>query len=205
MIGIINYGMGNLASVQNALNYLNLTNKVIIDPQEVSKCDKLIIPGVGAFGLAMEQLKKLRFIKEIKEFALSKKKPVLGICLGMQLLLDTSTEYGCHNGLGIVPGSVEFLGDKVKNLPIPHMGWNSIKKMNPSILLNNIENEDSFYFVHSYYCNITNKRLVTGMVEYGFDFDCIFESENIFGCQFHPEKSQKIGLTLLSNFGKLLC
>lgn len=203
MVGILNYGMGNLGSVQNALNYLDIPNRIITNPCDIDECSKLIIPGVGAFGMAMKQLSKIGFKDGILNYAIHKKRPVLGICLGMQLLLGSSTEHGYHAGLGLIHGEVKFLGSKISHLPIPHVGWNTVTKKKSSILLNNISDKGSFYFVHSYYCDVMDKSIVTGTVEYGIEFDVILEYENIFGCQFHPEKSQRDGLTLLNNFGKL--
>jgi glutamine amidotransferase len=204
MLGIINYGMGNLASVQNALNYLNLANQIIVEPSEIKNYDKLILPGVGAFGEAIGKIKDKGFFNEIQEFVITKQKPILGICLGMQLLLESSTEHGYSAGLGLVKGKVNYLGDKISTLPLPHVGWNSVAPRTGSVLFHNDQiSEWTFYFVHSYYCDVSDKSLVTGKTTYGFDFDVAFESGNVFGVQFHPEKSQKNGLALLTNFGKI--
>lgn len=204
MLGIINYGMGNLASVQNALEYLQIPNRLISEPKEVCMCDRAILPGVGAFGEAMYKITKSGYIMELQEFAIIKQRPVLGICLGMQLLLDSSTEYGNFSGLGLIAGSVRSLADEIQNLPIPHVGWNDVTVTAESRLLDGIaESSRNFYFVHSYYCKVTERSVVTGQVSYGVNFDVMIEKGNIFGVQFHPEKSQKSGLELLRNFGKL--
>lgn len=204
MIGIIDYGMSNLRSVKNALDYLNYTNEIVANPSEITKYDKLILPGVGAFGQAMERINNTGFADKIKEQALVKKVPILGICLGMQLLLETSTEKGFHKGLGLIKGDVKFLGDKISHLPIPHIGWNTLIPKSGSRMFNDLDQTDSsFYFVHSYYCDVLDKNLVSGTVNYGFTFDVAIENDSIFAFQFHPEKSQKNGLKLLQKFVKL--
>jgi imidazole glycerol-phosphate synthase subunit HisH len=202
MIGILDYKMGNLQSIKNSLDYLNIPNRFIDYPNEILNCDKLILPGVGAFGLAMKRLDELGFIEPIKEFVFLGK-PLLGICLGMQLLLDSSEEHGHHLGLGLVKGRVLPFKEKISNLPIPHIGWNDISKKKESKLLTNIENKASFYFVHSFYCDLTDKKAVAATTDYGFDFDSVIESGNIYGCQFHPEKSQKNGMVILENFSEI--
>lgn len=202
MIGIINYGMGNLRSVKNSLDYLGIANAFINRPREVNDCDKIILPGVGAFGPAMEKLNKLGFTQKIKEFA-RQQKPILGICLGMQLLLETSEEHGFHQGLGLIAGRVRPFSEKIKDLPIPHVGWNNICKEKASPLLENIENNSCFYFVHSFYCQPADKSTVVASTDYGLKFTAVFSEGKIFGCQFHPEKSQTCGLALLKNFQKI--
>jgi len=201
MLGIINYGMGNLASVQNALDYLNIPSRIIDQPSEVRKCGSIILPGVGAFGVAIQRIRHSGFFEELHEHALVRKRPLLGICLGMQLLLDSSTEHGNHEGLALVRGTVESLHDSIKELPIPHVGWNTVTIGTSSLLLSELSTEASFYFVHSYYCRLTERPFVTGRTSYGIEFDAVFEAGNIFGVQFHPEKSQKSGLSLLKKFG----
>ena len=204
MLGIINYGMGNLASVQNALDYLQIPNRMVESPSDIRLCDQVILPGVGAFGEAMRRITGLGFKEELQEFALVQQRPLLGICLGMQLLLDSSVEYGHFAGLGFVGGSVKHLSDEIKDLSIPHIGWNDVSSADDLYLLKDISIPDrSFYFVHSYYCTVTERSIATGQVCYGFEFDVMCEAGNIFGVQFHPEKSQKSGLALLRNFGKL--
>ena len=201
-IGIINYGVGNLQSVKNSLDFLSIPNKIITKPDEIRACDKIILPGVGAFGAAMEKLNNLGFAEEIKKFA-SQNKPILGICLGMQLLFDESYEYGHHKGLGLIKGKVLPFNEKVKTLPIPLIGWNNINKENNSPLLKNIENNSSFYFVHSFYCEPEDQAVSVASADYGINFSAVIHKKNIFGCQFHPEKSQAIGLQILKNFSNI--
>ena len=205
MIGIINYGMGNLASIQNALNYLQIDSAIFSDPREIQKYDKLILPGVGAFGSAMTNLDTIGFTPRIREVIDRGKVPLLGICLGMQLLLESSMEHGYHKGLGLVGGKVLFLGEKISNLPLPHVGWNDLLIRSGTRLLKGLPNQSSFYFVHNFYCRVTDESVVTGTTEYGFPFATVLESGNIFGCQFHPEKSQKSGLIILRNYGDMAC
>lgn len=204
MIGIIDYGMGNLASVQNALDFLEIPSRLISDPAVIGTCDRIILPGVGAYCEAIAKITSGGFKDELLEFTLVRQRPLLGICLGMQLLLDSSVEHGFSPGLGMVRGEVSFLGDKIKNLPIPHVGWNDVEVPTDSRLMAGIEAaEANFYFVHNYYCQLADSSVVTGRARYGFAFDVMFESGNICGVQFHPEKSQKSGLLLLKNFGRL--
>lgn len=203
MIGIINFGIGNIQSVKNSLDYLKIENKIITHPEEVNNYQKIILPGVGAFGQAMEKLDRSGFSEAIKNHVLEGGS-ILGICLGMQLLLDSSEEYGSHNGLGLVRGKVLPFSEVVSDLPIPHVGWNSLNKKGASLLLKDIEDGSSFYFVHSYYCDLTNKDSVEAYSDYGIRFDSVFEKGKIFGCQFHPEKSQRDGLKILENFNNII-
>ena len=203
MIGIINYGMGNLASVQNAFSYLNISSEICSDPSELNKYDKIILPGVGAFSKAIENLTNTGFTDALQESVLVKKKPMLGICLGMQLLLDSSMEHGFHKGLGFIKGAVKSFNDiLLDEFRVPHMGWNNVISKNNSLIFNNnIEKEAStFYFVHSYYCELENIENVVGITDYGIQFHSSIEQDNIFACQFHPEKSQKDGLEIFEKF-----
>jgi imidazole glycerol-phosphate synthase subunit HisH len=203
MIAVIDYGMSNLASLANALAYIGVAHWVTTDPKEIQKANKLILPGVGAFGEAMKRLNESGFSDAIKEETLIKQKPILGICLGMQLLYNQSEEHGHFEGLGLVTGRVRFLGKKIQN-PVPHVGWNSVlSKSETRLLRKNTTPDYCFYFVHSFYCDAENKEHVSGIVEYGgFSFDAVIESKNISGCQFHPEKSQKNGIELLRKFAQ---
>ena len=201
-IGIINYGVGNLQSVKNSLDFLNIPNAIIDKPKEVRNFDKIILPGVGAFGAAIDKLNKLGFTDEIKKFA-KQNKPILGICLGMQLLFDESYEYGRHKGLGLIEGEVLPFSKKVKKLPIPLVGWNNISKNSNSPILKGINDDSSFYFVHSFYCAPKEKSVIAASSDYGIKFASIIHKDNIFGCQFHPEKSQSAGLKILDNFSKI--
>lgn len=203
MIGIIDYGMSNLKSVLNAFSYLNHSAKIIDSPLQLKGVDKIVLPGVGAFGQAIERLTNSGFEEAIKEYVLIKKIPFLGICLGMQLMFDSSTEKGFHKGMGLIKGDVKFLGDKIKDKPIPHVGWNTVTIVNKeSKLMNNLPGND-FYFVHSFYCDSKDKTQICASVDYGFCFDVGIEFENIFAVQFHPEKSQRNGLKLFGNFATL--
>lgn len=203
MIGIINYGMGNLASVQNALDYLNIKSVIIDQPDKLKHTDKLLLPGVGAFGMAMTNLNNTGFSTVIKELVLVKKKPILGVCLGMQLLLEGSTEHGEHKGLGIIKGKVISFSERIKGFPIPHMGWNDAEYMDDVTLFKNIGCPSSYYFVHSYYCELSDTKQVGSITSYGVNFHSSINAENIFGCQFHPEKSQKNGLAIYKNFNSV--
>lgn len=204
MIGIINYGMGNLSSVKNALDFLQIPNAIISSEKEFDACDKLILPGVGAFALAMKNLNESGLSTAIQTSTQVKSKAILGLCLGMQLLFESSTEHGLNKGLSLVKGEVKDLNEKVKNFPVPHMGWNSLLGNKDSLLLKNIAPEEQvFYFVHSYYCDAADKSCVSAKVNYDFEFDVMIEKDNFFGCQFHPEKSQKSGLHILKNFADL--
>ncbi|WP_455756805.1 imidazole glycerol phosphate synthase subunit HisH [Sulfurimonas sp.] len=203
MIAIVDYNMGNLASVKNAFAKLGKDTVVESDPTKFKDYNKLILPGVGAFGDAMEHLKERNMIEAIKEFAASGK-PMLGICLGMQLLFESSEEFGKHEGLGLIKGSVTHF-DSTKfeeNMKIPHMGWNRMfTKKHP--LFENLDEEHYLYFVHTYHVNCTNKEDIIGTTHYGYDFTSAVACGNVFGIQPHPEKSHENGLHILENFIKL--
>lgn len=203
MIGIINYGMGNLASVKNALDYLEIESKIIDDGQGFDEVDKLILPGVGAFGMAMDNLVRRGLVDLIKEHVVVKEKPILGICLGMQLFLTKSYEFGEHNGLNLIEGEVKSFADVIEDLPIPHIGWNVVESKEAKLLENVPSEESIFYFVHGYFCDLKHKDQVAGTTEYGVVFDSMLAHKNIFGAQFHPEKSQKFGLEIFSSFNKV--
>ena len=204
MIAIIDYGMGNLRSVAKALEAVGATDvRITSDPGIISQADKIVLPGVGAIKEAMRELRRLRLIKVIKDNIL--KKPFLGICLGLQLLFSESEEGGKIQGLGIFPGKVKRFPDKLK---VPHMGWNQIKTKNQKSkiinpFLKNTTDNAYFYFCHSYYVTPKDKRLIAATTDYGREFVSAIARDNLFACQFHPEKSQKAGLALLSNFVKL--
>ena len=200
MIAIIDYNMGNLASVQNAFDKIGAKTEIVKDPDAVEKFDKVILPGVGAFGDAMEHLQKSGMDEAIKSFAKSGK-PMLGICLGMQLLLDRSEEFGDHAGLGLIPGEVVHF-DKTKfpkPLKVPHMGWNELFVKARTPLFKGLPEAFYLYFVHSYHATCDN-RYIMGETLYGYTFPSAIFNENIFGLQPHPEKSHKNGLQILKNF-----
>lgn len=202
MITIIDYGMGNLRSVQKALEFLGTTATITSDLAEIKKAKKLILPGVGAFGKAMENIKKLGFVNTLKETT-SRNTPLLGICLGMQLLMSTSEEHGSREGLGLVKGSVDFFRNTngfATNLAVPQMGWNYVKQTKKNLLFNGLPNEFQVYFVHSYYVNPEDSEVIIGKTNYGIDFCSALQQNNIFGVQYHPEKSGEVGLQILKNF-----
>ena len=203
MIGILNYGMGNLQSVKNALDYLKVSNAIVGNIEDINACSKIILPGVGAFGEAMARLESFRFCKEIKKFV-DTGKPVLGICLGMQLLFEKSCELGDHKGLALLKGTVKSLKDQGFQYSIPHIGWNDIYiQKKDSRIAHNIDDDATFYFVHSYYCDPVDLNMIVSKTDYGLTFASIVESGNVYGCQFHPEKSQYFGLKILENFVKI--
>ncbi len=197
-IAIIDMGTGNLQSVANALEYCGAASVVVSRPTEkLDAFDGIILPGVGAFGEAMRNLAKYELSNVIKEVVLKDKKPILGICLGMQLLFNSSTENGYHEGLGVIEGKVERIDD---DTVLPHVGWNDIFLKNPSkILTRELEGKD-FYFDHSYHAKCPDKLVTCEVAIAGNRYVAGIESENIFGTQFHPEKSQVFGIKILSSF-----
>ena len=197
MIAIIDYGAGNLFSVHNALTYLGLPHEITRDPARIQKADGLILPGVGAFPDAMGMLRETGLLPVIRAEAVTK--PFLGICLGMQLLFERGTEFQETEGLGLLPGSVDRISTPYK---IPHMGWNHLRKNGDSPLLKNVPDGSSVYFVHSYYAQGCGAALAA-TTDYGIPITAAVEQDNLFGCQFHPEKSGPAGLRILSSFGRL--
>jgi len=201
-IGIINYGSGNITSIQNALEHKNKINSELVsDPDILQKYDKLILPGVGAFHPAMQQIKNKSLDIALLEYIKSGKY-LLGICLGMQLLSTKSYEHGELNGLNLIEGEVKAFDDLNANIRTPHMGWNSID-FKENKLLNGIDNLSDLYFIHSYYYQTKNIQHTISTTSYGTDFSSIIQKDNIFGVQFHPEKSQENGLKILKNFLEL--
>jgi len=202
MIALIDYGMGNIKSVSKALETTGIDVKITQSPEDIRNAKAIVLPGVGAFRDCMKNLSKLELISVIKEQIL-KGKPYLGICLGMQILFTESEEFGLCKGLDIFKGKVVrfqlSLGYK-----IPHMGWNTVKFHKKSRLLEEIKDNSYFYFVHSYYVSPEDSKVVAGVTDYGVEFTSMIIHENIFATQFHPEKSQKTGLTLLRNFIKII-
>ena len=203
MIVIIDYGLGNLTSVKNALDLLKIDSKITSDIKEIEKSDKIILPGVGAFGYGIENLKNLGLINSLNEQVIEKKKPFLGICLGMQLICKKSYEEGEFNGLGWIDTEVVRFDLKDKKLLVPHIGWNEVECNLDSPILSGGNQKQTFYFVHSYYPDITDKNIVMGWCEYGIKFPAIIEKDNIFAVQFHPEKSQTEGLEILRKFSEI--
>lgn len=200
MIAIIDYGAGNLSSVSNAFAKLGQTTRVIDNPKDVVSAAGVILPGVGAFETSIRCLRKSGMDLAILE-CLAKGVPLLGICLGFQMLFSVSYENGEHQGLGIFPGAVRRLPAGVK---VPHMGWNQLEIETPSPLLKGIEDNSFYYFVHSYYVEPEDPALVTTYTTYGCHFASMVGRGNVHGVQFHPEKSSDLGLLLLKNFGEMV-
>lgn len=200
MVAIVDYGVGNLFSLKSSFAAIGAEVTVTDDSEVLKKADKIILPGVGAFEDAAKKLRDSGLDVVIKELA-AEGKPLMGICLGMQLLFDKSYEYGEHDGLGLIKGSVKFIGDVIPDdLKIPHIGWNALKFRNgTNPLFRYISEGDCVYFVHSYYaCDCD--RAVIATSEYGAELTAAVADKNVFGCQFHPEKSGKTGLAILKAF-----
>ena len=201
MIAIIDYDAGNLKSVEKALLYLGQDVLVTRDREKILSADKVILPGVGNFGDAMEKLKGYGLEEVIRETA-RQGKPFLGICLGLQLLFERSAEAPGVEGLGILKGEILRIPDR-EDLKVPHIGWNSLKLQNQGRLFAGLEGEPYVYFVHSYYLKAADPQIVKAVTEYGVRIDASVESGNVFACQFHPEKSSRTGLKILKNFAEL--
>ena len=201
MIAIIDYDAGNLKSVEKALVSLGEETIVTRNFKEILQADKVILPGVGAFGDAMTQLKKYELDKVIHEVA-EKKTPLLGICLGLQLLFESSEETPGVEGLHLLDGQILRIPD-AEGLKIPHIGWNSLSYPNKGRLYEGITEHSYVYFVHSYYLKAADESIVVATTEYGTHIHASVEKDNIFACQFHPEKSSTVGLQILHNFAKL--
>ncbi|MDD5130816.1 MAG: imidazole glycerol phosphate synthase subunit HisH [Candidatus Omnitrophica bacterium] len=200
-IAIVDYGMGNIHSVAKAIQVCGAQAVITNNKDQISKADKIILPGVGAFDDAMGELESLNLISLIHE-QVNAKKPFLGICLGMQLLLDSSQEAKDHQGLGIIAGQVVKFSS-ASGLKVPHMGWNDCKVIaQDSPLLRGLSNSQ-VYFCHSYYPQPSDKTVVAATCDYGVGFACVLARGNVYGVQFHPEKSQNAGLKIISNFVNL--
>ncbi len=201
MIVIVDYGMGNLRSVQKGFEKIGANAVISRDPTQITDCEKLVLPGVGAFPECMKNLDSFKLVNPILDFIKSNR-PFLGICLGLQLLFDESEEFGLHAGLKVVPGKVKAF-DKNMGLKIPHMGWNQVMFEKEVPIFKNIPDGSWFYFVHSYYVDPLNRQDIAAKANYGIDFTCAVSSGNLYALQFHPEKSQGNGLRILSNFAEL--
>lgn len=198
-IAIIDYGAGNLMSVLNAIEFVGGNGKITSNPKDLLSFSHAILPGVGAFAEGMKNLRTEGWLDLIYDFANIQKKPFLGICLGMQLLADSSTEHGLHEGLGLIPGSVKRF-DSDKGLRIPHVGWNTVYFSEPSKTYAGLEEKEDYYFVNSYKFHPENPEHISGTSDYGVKFCASVEKDNVWGTQFHPEKSQKAGLKIIENF-----
>lgn len=203
MIAIIDYGMGNLGSVANMFKRIGVKALVTSNHEDIRKASKILLPGVGAFDSAMRKINETGLREVLDQRALVDKVPVLGICLGMQLLTDSSEE-GVIPGLGWIKGKAfAFKGRVDKSLKIPHMGWNIAKVNNRNALTNDFQGELRYYFVHSYFIQAENPEHSMMKTSYGLEYDSAISRENIFGAQFHPEKSHKFGMKLFENFAKI--
>ena len=205
-VAVIDYGMGNLHSVAKALEKVSEGERVVVsgDPDTVRKADRVVLPGVGAIRDCMAEIKRLGFDQVVQEIATNK--PLLGVCVGMQALMEFSVENGGTPCLGILPGRVEFFGTDLKDarsgerLKVPHMGWNQVHQVIPHPLWEGIPQDSRFYFVHSYYVQPAGPEFIAASCDYGVNFTAAVARENIFATQFHPEKSQHVGLDLYANF-----
>ncbi|MFH1846662.1 MAG: imidazole glycerol phosphate synthase subunit HisH [Candidatus Omnitrophota bacterium] len=202
MIGIIDYGSGNLRSVVNAFRYLGQETKVYENADNLDQAEKIVLPGVGSSKDAMQGLEERGFIRPLLD-DIKKGKPFLGICLGLQLLFEQSSETGGCGCLGLFSGEVKlFNGDK--KFKIPQIGWNTVRVVNPDCpLFNGIKDNTYFYFVHSYYCDVTDKNIMCGETDYTIKYASAVWKDNVYAVQFHPERSQKNGIKMLENFVKL--
>lgn len=201
MIGIIDYDAGNLKSVQKALEYLGYESVITSDKEQLLTADHVILPGVGSFGDAMGKLNEYQLVDTIHEIV-DKRTPFLGICLGLQLLFERSDESDGVAGLGILEGEILRIPD-APGLKIPHIGWNSLHLQNDGRLFDGIKEQDYVYFVHSYYLKAKDENIVKATTEYSTCIHASVEKDNVFACQFHPEKSSEVGLKILKNFAKL--
>ena len=202
MIAIIDYGVGNLFSLESSFAAIGAEVTVTADPAILRQADKLLLPGVGAFEDAAKKLRQSGLDAVVKELA-AKGKPLLGICLGMQLLFDESYEYGCHKGLGLIPGGVKPIADVIpKDLKIPHIGWNALHFQKDCPIFREIKEGDCVYFVHSFYA-AGCEDFTVATAEYGAMLTAAVAKGNVYGCQFHPEKSGTVGLSILKAFCEL--
>jgi len=203
---IIDYNVGNIGSIINMFKRIGAKASLSSDKDEIAQADKLFLPGVGSFGHGMRCLKDSGLIDTIEQRIFDDKVPVMGVCLGMQLMFEHSEEGNC-DGLGWIKGNVKYfdLPPEQKHLKIPHMGWNIADLKNVSPLTNDFEDETRFYFAHSYHAVCEDKNNILATTNHGYDFPSIVSSGNIFGAQFHPEKSHKFGMKILKNFADIPC
>ncbi len=200
-IAVIDYGMGNLSSVRNALRAVGADVRIVQHGHELGGASAIVLPGVGAFGAGMEGLRLRGFADALSREVIERKKPLLGICLGLSLLAEIGHEFGRHLGLGWVPGEVVSLDVASLGLRVPHVGWNEVH--GSGTLFRGIPEDSSFYFAHSYHLALRERSWICATTEYGREIACAIEQENIMAVQFHPEKSHRCGLALLANFAAL--
>lgn len=204
MIKIIDYGIGNIQAIINVYKRLHIPVSIAKTVADLASADKLILPGVGSFDQAMQEFTKSGLREKVTELVLQKKTPVLGICVGMQMLAERSDE-GAEIGLGWIPGRVRSFSSlpAIENLALPHMGWNDVRPAKGNALFKGIESDACFYFLHSYFFECQSCESEAAQSDYGVDFSCAVVKDNIYGVQFHPEKSHSFGETLLKNFAEL--
>lgn len=200
MIAIIDYNVGNLANLKNALDYQEIPNRIVTRPEELSAADHIILPGVGAFRPAMDHLRAAEMEAVVRE-RVTAGVPFLGVCVGLQLLFDASEEDGEHQGLGLLSGRIVRFEDN--GLKVPQIGWNQVSWQREDPLVEGIPDRSYFYFVHSYHARVTNPEDALGVADYGVSFPAVVRHNNVWGVQFHPEKSQNVGLRLLKNFSAI--
>jgi glutamine amidotransferase len=200
LVCIIDYGLGNIASVKNAFDTLGVNNVVSNDPIIIRKATHLVLIGVGSFKEGMSHLKERGLVDVLRDEVMCKKKNILGICLGMQLFATKGFEHGENDGLNFIPGKVIQIDVSQSKLRLPHVGWNNVKAKDGHQILNDFVSEPIFYFVHSFHFVPDDERVIVGFCDYGVPVTAIIESGNIFGTQFHPEKSSSDGLQILKNF-----
>lgn len=202
MIAVVDYGMGNLRSVQKGLERVGAEARISRDVDEILSADGVVLPGVGAFGACMENLVSYGLVDCVRA-VIDRGTPFLGICVGMQLLFEESEEFGPVPGLGILPGRVVRFAER-SDLIVPHMGWNQLRMRTPAPHLDGIDDESFVYFVHSFYVDTPDASIVAASTEYDVEFAAAVIRDNIFATQFHPEKSQAVGLRILENFNRLV-
>ena len=199
-VAIINYGIGNIRSLYNSLKKIEVEAEIITNPQLIYNFEKIFLPGVGSYKDAIEMINKLGWKKEIQKFSTLNNKSLFGICVGMQILSTFGYEYGKSSGLNLIEGDVERMDKQGCKLKLPHIGWNNIKIINKNLLTEKLDNDSNFYFVNSYSFKIENAKDLIASSDYGIEFPSIINKKNIFGTQFHPEKSSKAGMQILKNF-----
>ena len=202
MITIVDYGMGNVGSIKNMLKYIGKESTITSDPDKIYKSSKLILPGVGSFDIAMRNIEKHNLLEVLNLKALKDKIPILGICLGMQILTNDSEE-GISKGLGWINANTKKFKLNETKFKIPHMGWNTVKVANENLLSKKFSSDTRFYFVHSYFVKVNDEKNSILKTQYHINFDSAINSDNIYGVQFHPEKSHKNGMQLFKNFIKI--